>query len=41
MLAKMWIKIIDQESYLYSLTDAAHRDVEVLLLLSNAAYYVA
>lgn len=24
-----------------SLTDAAHRDVEVLLLLSNAAYYVA
>ncbi|EDM17168.1 inositol polyphosphate-5-phosphatase F (predicted), isoform CRA_d [Rattus norvegicus] len=25
----------------FSLTDAAHRDVDVLLLLSNSAYYVA
>lgn len=28
-------------SYLFSLIDATHRDVDVLLLLSNSAYYVA
>lgn len=36
----MWMKII-WVSCLFSLIDAAHRDVDVLLLLSNSAYYVA
>lgn len=36
----MWMKVI-WVPCLRSLTDAAHRDVDVLLLLSNSAYYVA
>lgn len=37
-----WLKLAELFVLLYcSLIDATHKDVDVLLLLSNSAYYVA
>lgn len=38
---QMQVKIFNSRCCLFSLIDATHRDVDVLLLLSNSAYYVA
>lgn len=41
-LGEMWVETVcNCLCRLSSLIDATHRDVDVLLLLSNSAYYVA